>query len=157
MASLEGKVIALTGAASGIGLATAQLLASRGAVLSIGDVNEAGLDATLASFTNNSGKHIATVIDVRSSKSVNAWLDDTVARLGKLDAIASIAGVCVYNSPLAEETDEHWDFVMDVNAKGVFNCTRAALKHLPFGGSIVRYALGKVVIILTSPRSTWHR
>lgn len=139
MASLEGKRIALTGAASGIGLATARLLASRGAVLSIADISQEGLDAALASLADRN-KHMATIVDVRSSSAVNKWMSDSVSHLGGLEGLANIAGVCAHSTPLEQEKDETWDLVMDVNAKGTFNCDRAALAHLKSGGSIVNIA-----------------
>jgi len=137
--SLQGKRIAITGSASGIGLATAQILASRGAILSLADVNQSKLESALSSLENKE-KHIITVVDVRSSSAVNSWLSDTASKLGGLDGLANIAGVCVFNSPLKDETDENWNFVMDVNAKGTFNTNRAALQHLSTNGAIVNVA-----------------
>jgi len=139
--SLQGKRIALTGAASGIGRAVSLLLATRGAVLSLADLNTSGLAETLSLLPKPaSGTHLTTTLDVRSSSDVNAWLSATVAHLGGLDALANIAGVCAHSTPLADETDETWDLVMNVNARGTFNCMRAALRHLTSGGCIVNTA-----------------
>lgn len=139
MASLEGKRITLTGAASGIGASTARLLASRGATLCLADINEAGLTATLDSLPNKS-KHKVTVVDVSSSKAVNDWLADSVAHLGGLDGHANIAGVCAHSTPIFDETDDTFDRVMGVNVKGTFNGVRGALQHLQRGGAIVNIA-----------------
>ncbi|MCJ1300727.1 hypothetical protein MMC08_003524 [Hypocenomyce scalaris] len=136
--TVQGKVIAITGAASGIGLALARLLASRGAILSLADVNQAGLDAAIKSLQGKG--HIETVVDVRKSSEVNAWIEETVKELGKLDGGANLAGVHTGKAVLADETDEHWDFTMDVNAKGVFFCMRAQLKAMADGGTIVNAA-----------------
>lgn len=137
--SVQGKVITITGAASGIGLALSRLLAGRGAILSLADVDNAGLDAALGSLPGKG--HITTVVDVRKSAAVNAWIEKTVKELGKIDCAANVAGVHTgKGSGLADETDEHWDLTMDVNAKGVFFCMRAQLKAMTDGGSIVNAA-----------------
>ncbi|KAK7894309.1 hypothetical protein LTR67_006070 [Exophiala xenobiotica] len=137
MSSLAGKRIALTGAASGIGLATAQVLASRGAVLSLSDINGEGLDAAIKTLDGEG--HFATVLDVRKASKVNEWMDETVRRLGGIDGAANIAGVEREGGRhLADSRDEDWDFVMGINCTGVFHCLRAELnKMLDNGGSIV--------------------
>ncbi|KAK5459720.1 hypothetical protein LTS15_003849 [Exophiala xenobiotica] len=137
MSSLAGKRIALTGAASGIGLATAQVLASRGAVLSLSDINSVGLDAAIKTLDGEG--HLATVLDVRKASKVNEWMDETVRRLGGLDGAANIAGVEREGGRhLADSRDEDWDFIMGINCTGVFYCMRAELnKMLNNGGSIV--------------------
>lgn len=139
LTSMQGKVITITGAASGIGLALAHLLDSRGATLSLADVNIAGLNAVLDSMQGKT--HIATVVDVRKSAEVNAWIEKTIKELGRIDGAANVAGVHTgKNSGLADETEEHWDLTMDVNAKGVFLCMRAQLKVMTDGSSIVNAA-----------------
>lgn len=127
----------MTGAASGIGLATAQLLAERGAVLSLSDVNAEGLESALKTLEGEG--HFVTVLDVRSSAKVNEWIDETVRRLGGLDGAANVAGVEREGGRhLADSRDEDWDFVMGINGSGVFHCLRAQLnKMLKTGGSIV--------------------
>jgi hypothetical protein len=129
--------IALTGGASGIGLETAKLLAIRGAILSIADVNQQGLDDVLKILAGYKNKHIATVVDVRNGSEVDAWIEKTVQQLGKIDSGVNIAGVARLDTPVAQETDDNWDFMMDVNSRGVFHCMRAQLKHMKDGGSIV--------------------
>ncbi|OAL54595.1 oxidoreductase [Pyrenochaeta sp. DS3sAY3a] len=138
MASLEGKVIAITGGASGIGLATAKILAGRGAVLSLADLQHDALNRALQSLPGD--KHMVTTVDVRDSTQVQAWIDKTVEQLGRLDGAANLAGVTTDGLPIAEETDENWDFLMNVNAKGVFNCIRAEMRRISDGGSIVNAA-----------------
>jgi NAD(P)-dependent dehydrogenase (short-subunit alcohol dehydrogenase family) len=96
--------IALTGAASGIGLATAKLLASRGAILSITDVNKQGLAPTIKALSG--AKHISTVTDVRKSSQVNSWIEKTVQQLGKLDGGVNLAGVVRPPHALADVTDD---------------------------------------------------
>lgn len=119
-----------------MGLATAQLLASRGATLSLADLDEETLKSATSSLPN-SDLHIHTVIDVRSSKSVDDWVNSTVKRLGKLDGAVNMAGTITPATPVAEESDEHWDFTFSVNARGVFCCLRAELNAMRPGGSIV--------------------
>lgn len=139
MASLKGKVIAITGAASGIGLSTARLLASRGATLSLADLNQSGLGTALSSLEGSN--HLTTVVDVRKTSDIDSWISKTVKALGKLDGACNLAGVHTGKGlPLAEESDEDWDFMMGVNGKGVFLCMRAELNNMKDGGAIVNAA-----------------
>jgi arginine metabolism regulation protein II len=119
-----------------MGLSTAQLLASKGAKISLADINEDGLKAAIASLPEPS-KHMYTMIDVRKSESVNSWIQSTVEKLGRLDGAVNMAGVISPATPVADMSDETWDFNFDVNARGVFFCIRAQLKAMSAGGSIV--------------------
>lgn len=130
--------IAITGASSGIGRATCQILASRGALLSLADLDSKGLQATVENLHSESSQpHVTTIVDVRNSEQVEGWIEDTVARLGGLDGAINLAGVVTDGVSITEETDAHWDILMGVNAKGVFNCMRAQLKHIRDGGAVV--------------------
>lgn len=139
--SMAGKVVAITGGASGIGLATAHLLASRGASLSLADVFENGLDAASKAIKTKHNVEILTfVLDVRKPAQVDAWITETVSKLGKLDGAANIAGVIpktIGVGGIAEMTVEEWDFVIGVNLTGVMHCMRAQMKSIADGGSIV--------------------
>lgn len=126
--------IALTGASSGLGLATAKLLASQGATLSICGIQAAALDEALESLDGNG--HIATVVDVSRSSEVNAWIKKTVDQLGMLHGAANFAGVIRLGS-ITEASDEDWESVMGINCSGVFYCMRAELQNMVDGGSIV--------------------
>ncbi|KEF61534.1 uncharacterized protein A1O9_03101 [Exophiala aquamarina CBS 119918] len=140
MASSIAKRIALTGAGSGIGLATAKLLASRGAVLSICDIDKSKLDTALSQL---SGKgHFATKVDVSKSAQVNAWIEATVQKLGGLDGAANVAGIEREGGRhFADARDEDWEMVMAVNCSGVFYSMRAQIRQmLERGGSIVNVA-----------------
>ncbi|KAJ5770530.1 Short-chain dehydrogenase/reductase SDR [Penicillium nucicola] len=139
MASFEGKVIAITGAASGMGLATAKLLASRGALISLADINEKALGEAIQSLANPE-KHITTAIDVRKGQSVEAWIKSTVEKFGKLDGAVNMAGVITSAAPITEETEANWDFTFSVNTKGIFLCLKEQLKVMKAGGSIVSAA-----------------
>lgn len=119
-----------------MGLAIAKLLASRGAIISLADINGNAVKAATESLTG-SDKHMYTIVDVRHSKSVDAWIKSTVEKLGKLDGAVNMAGVISPAKPITEETDETWNFNFDVNARGVFFCLRAQLSAMSDGGSIV--------------------
>ena len=119
-----------------MGLATAKLLASRGAFISLADINEAAVEAACESLPT-SNRHMCRVIDVRSSPSVDAWIEATLQRFGKLDGAVNMAGIITPAKPVAEETDETWDFNFAVNARGVFCCIRAQIRGMTAGGSIV--------------------
>jgi NAD(P)-dependent dehydrogenase (short-subunit alcohol dehydrogenase family) len=144
MASFQGKVIAITGAASGMGLATAKLLAERGATLALADVQEPALKAAAEACkaASPSVDVSIAVVDVRDSKAVETWIQGAVQQFGRLDGAANIAGVFKPNlkNNVAAEEDSTWDFVMDINLKGVMSCMRAELKHLQKGGAIVNAA-----------------
>lgn len=138
------KVIALTGGASGIGLATALLLASRGATLSLADLSQSGLESAkqkIQSQTPSASVAIFTV-DVRKYEQVESWIASTVEQFGRLDGAANLAGVApasisgekgkIENLDAAE-----WDFIMGVNTTGVMHCMKAQLQKIEKTGSIV--------------------
>ncbi|KAF2795083.1 hypothetical protein K505DRAFT_348869 [Melanomma pulvis-pyrius CBS 109.77] len=125
--------------ASGMGLATAKLLASQGAIISLADINEDAVKAALKSLPGSS-QHMYAIVDVRDSNLVNAWIASTVQRLGKLDGAVNMAGVITKAASVTEVADADWDFSFAVNTKGVFNCLRAQLNAMTDGGSIVSAA-----------------
>lgn len=139
MTSLEGRVIAVTGAGSGIGFATARLLASRGASISVADIRKKDLDSAIAELkrSNPKIKIYAEVVDVRKGQEVGEWLDRTVKYLGALNGAVNAAGVPGQGTTIAVTTDKDWDSVVDVNLKGVFNCIRAELNRMDKDASIV--------------------
>lgn len=119
-----------------MGLATAQALASRGALLSLADISEAALLASKATL-ERPDEHIYVTTDVSKSQSVEAWISQTVQKYGKLDGAVNMAGVIAAATPVTELSDEDWDRTFAVNTRGVFNCMKAQLKSMGPGGSIV--------------------
>ena len=143
--NLHGKVIALTGAASGIGLATSQLLASRGAILCLADLQDAPLQESIKAITAISSSAVVTgtALDVRDRASVESWIAASVEKHGKLDGAVNLAGVIgkqIGKADVEDIDDDDWDFVLGVNLKGVLNCLRAEIKNIKDGGSIVNAA-----------------
>jgi NADP-dependent 3-hydroxy acid dehydrogenase YdfG len=138
--SLKDKVIVLTGAASGMGLATAKLLASKGAKVSMADVQEVPLKALAAEIEESGGTVFAMVVDVSNRQQVEDWIKATVEKFGRLDGAANLAGVIgksINITHLQDIDDDDWDFVMGVNAKGLLNCLRAQIPYFNDNGSIV--------------------
>lgn len=141
---IKSKVIAITGAASGIGYETSLLLARQGAYLSIADVNEAALKEKAAEIEKvSTGKVLATTVDVRKDEEVNSWIKKTVEIFGKLNGAVNLAGVVpkVINKERVEDlNNEDWHFVLDVNLHGVMHCMRAELQNMNERGSLVNAA-----------------
>lgn len=133
---LNDRQIAITGAASGMGLATAKLIASRGGRVALADINTEALKSAIASLIA-SDQHKYYVVDVRSGAEVDAWIDAIVKDFGQLDGAVNMAGIICKAKPVTEVTDDDWDFSFAVNTKGVFNCLRAQLRAMSHGGSIV--------------------
>jgi NAD(P)-dependent dehydrogenase (short-subunit alcohol dehydrogenase family) len=138
--SLKNKVIVITGAASGMGLETARLFASKGAKLSLADIQEKPLKAELQS---TGAEVMATVVNVSNRKSVDDWISATVTKFGKLDGAANLAGVIGRQNNtagVADIDDDDWDFIFNVNTKGLMFCLRAQAPVMNEGGSIVNAA-----------------
>lgn len=123
-----------------MGLAIAQLLAARGATLSLADVNTKALNVAAESLTVSEKKHMCHTVDVRNSASVDEWIKSTIRELGHLDGAVNMAGIIRPTKSVTETTDDDWDMTFAVNTRGVFNCLRAQLGSMSPGGSIVSAA-----------------
>ena len=137
---LSGRTAVVTGAASGIGRATAILLARAGANLVLGDVQESGLGGAAAEV-KEAGAGVAQLrTDVSSAADVEALVERAVAEFGRLDVMANIAGV-LSDSRVADLEEADLDRILAVNLKGVFFGCRAAVRAMGEGpGSIVNMA-----------------
>jgi len=126
MSGITDKVVAITGASSGIGEATARLLAERGALVTLGARRTGRLDDIVASIVAAGGRAIACEVDVTSASSVAYFVDQTVRSFGRLDVFVGNAGVSSL-SPMAELDVNGWSSMIDVNLHGVLNGIAAAL------------------------------
>ena len=131
--SVEGKVAVITGAASGIGRATAIALSEGGATVVLADRDEDGLLET----ARHVGEHVVVPTDVTRSSDVDDLVTGTVARYGQVDVIANIAGV-MSDGLIVDVTEDELDRVLSINLKGVFFGVQAGLRAMAgTGGSIV--------------------
>jgi NADP-dependent 3-hydroxy acid dehydrogenase YdfG len=123
---IAGKVVAITGAGRGIGAATAELLAARGARVVLGSRGEADLAAVAAAIEASGGDVAYQPTDVTQPQQVRALVDLATQTFGHLDVLASIAGVAI-NAPLHSGDLDDWNRMIDINLRGVLHGVAAAL------------------------------
>lgn len=121
---LGGKVALVTGAASGIGLASSRALAAEGASVALADLDAAAAEAAAAEV---GGGCIGLRVDVTADASVSAMVESTVERLGGLDVLVTCAGI-FHATPFDRIASEEWDRIQAVNLRGTFLSCQAALR-----------------------------
>ena len=133
MSAMDNKVAVVTGGARGVGFGIAQEVIAAGGTAVIVDLDQSDVDEALAQLGERSSGFVA---DVTKLDSMEAMYDDVIARHGHLDAVVANAGVG-NSSPLGSITEEQFDFIFGVNAKGVLFTVQAALPRLAEGGTVV--------------------
>ncbi|MEN9944473.1 MAG: hypothetical protein RLY18_431 [Pseudomonadota bacterium] len=122
---LRNKVALITGAAKGIGFATAKRFAEEGAKVMLADLNEAAVMEAVGQL-----KHAEPyVLDVTDRASIQRAVDSIIAKHGRIDILINNAGI-TQDARLVKMTEEQFDAVIDVNLKGVFNCTQLVVPHM---------------------------
>ena len=124
---LENKVAIITGAGSGIGKETALLFAEKGAKVVVADVNEKGGEETVAEIKKNGGEAFFFKLDVTNREQSKQMTKEILEKYGRIDVLINNAGI-VQDAFLSKMTEEQWDKVINVNLKGVFNCTQAVVE-----------------------------
>ncbi len=137
---LQHKVILITGAGSGIGRATALLAAQHGAHLALSDLQADAATETAHQCRTLGAEAFAMPCDVTQAESIQAFVDEAVARFGRIDGALNNAGVGGDLRPLEDLSEKAWDLVMNVNLKGVWLCMKAEVAHMGTGGAIVNVA-----------------
>src|SRR6202166_2214528 len=134
---LEGKIALVTGGSRGIGAAIAKRLAADGANVAITYTKGADAAASVVKEIERAGrKAIAIQADAADANAVEAAVEETVATFGRLDVLVNNAGTAIPKT-FEETTLEEMDRVIDINVRGVFVATQAALKHMNAGGRII--------------------
>ncbi len=133
--SFENKVALVTGAASGMGLATAKAFAEAGAAVVLADFREETLKAEAQRLIAAGHKAIAIRCDVSDEAQVAAMVDRIVAKFGRLDAAFNNAGVMAHIAPTADSTYEEWERVIGINLRGVWSCMKYELGQMQGQGS----------------------
>ncbi|MGX7003062.1 SDR family NAD(P)-dependent oxidoreductase [Caballeronia sp. KNU42] len=137
MSKLTQKVALVTGGSRGIGAAIAKRLAADGASVAITYAKDASAaSGVVKEIELNGGKAIAIQADAADVKAVEAAVEKTVATFGRLDVLVNNAGTAIPKT-FEDTTLEEMDRVIDINIRGVFATTKAALKHLGDGGRII--------------------
>lgn len=137
---LQDKVAIITGAAMGMGAATAQLFAEAGAKVVVADMNADKGEAVVADIEAAGGVAFFQRVDISDSDQVKAMVDATVERFGRLDAAVNNAALTPDDKPLAEFDEAYWDRLMSIDLKGTALCMKWELQQMISqggGGSII--------------------
>ena len=126
----KDKVAVVTGGAQGIGRAIAETLAQGGANVVVADLQVEKAEATAKEITANTGQQaLAVEVDVADSTSAKAMIDRTIAEFGRIDILVNNAGTTRDNL-IMRMKEADWDLVLNVNLKGAFNCSKAAIRSM---------------------------
>ncbi len=136
---LGGKVAVVTGAARGIGLATAEALAEAGAKVVLTDMNPELLSSASEEFKAKGYEVDSELLDVTDVEAVERVRDAVISRHGQVDILVNNAGIAISNHPAETMSDAVWNKVIDVNLNGVFWCCRA------FGKEMLERGAGSIV------------
>ncbi|MEP6678757.1 MAG: 3-oxoacyl-ACP reductase FabG [Betaproteobacteria bacterium] len=123
---LRGKVSIITGAGQGIGRATALKFAAEGARVAVCDINLDSVNETVKEVAAAGGEAVAFRIDVTDKATIARMVEGVMAKWGRVDTLVNNAGI-VQDAQFKKMTDEQFERVIDVNLKGVYNCTKAVV------------------------------
>src|SRR6266542_2070801 len=133
--NFNGKVALVTGAAAGMGLATARAFAEAGAAVVLADVNEASVQAAAEELVAAGHRAIGVSCDVSDDAQVAAMIDRAVSEFGRLDAAFNNAGVMAAIAETADSSRDEWNRVIGVNLRGVWICMKHELQQMLRQGS----------------------
>lgn len=145
--SVRGKVIIVTGAASGIGHATCELFAAQGAKVVVADLNQVGIDTLVGDIEKSGGTANAFQFDVSDAAQCQRLVQHAVKTFGRLDVLVHAAGICKPR-PLLELSNEEWCQTLRVNLDGTFFLTRDV-------GKVMATQKSGTMILLTSDRGVF--
>jgi len=131
----ENKVALVTGAAAGMGLATAQAFAEAGATVVLADFREDAVKEEAQKLISAGHKAVGVCCDVSDDAQVAAMVDRAVTEFGRIDAAFNNAGVMARIAPTADSTREEWDRVIGINLRGVWSCMKHELRQMVRQGS----------------------
>jgi 3-oxoacyl-[acyl-carrier protein] reductase len=123
---LKNKVAVITGAARGIGQATALKFAAEGARVVVCDIDAAGIEAVVEEIRRSGGDAIGFEVDVTDRASIDRMVQGVMERYGRIDTLVNNAGI-VADAQLKKMSDAQFDRVIDINLKGTYNCARAVV------------------------------
>ncbi len=148
MGEFDGKVALVTGAASGIGRASARLFAEAGAKVVVADIDRSGADETAALIAAAGGEALAVTVDVADGASVKAMVDAALERFGRLDIAHNNAGIMGAGADIIDMDDAVWQRGIDVMLTGVFLCMKHEIPHMieQGGGVVVNTSSGAGLI-----------
>ncbi|MDQ0187680.1 SDR family oxidoreductase [Cytobacillus kochii] len=124
---LKDQVAIVTGAASGMGKAIAELYAKEGAKVVAADLNKEGVEAVVDTIKSNGGQAIALSVNIAKLDEVEGMIDAAVKEFGTLDILVNNAGIMDAMEPVGDITDEKWELIFDINTKGVMRAMRKAI------------------------------
>jgi 3-oxoacyl-[acyl-carrier protein] reductase len=151
MSKLKGKVAVVTGASKGIGAGIAKSLAAEGASVVVNySSSKTGADAVVSAITAAGGKALAVKGDVSKAAEAEGLIDAAIKNFGRLDILVNNSGVYEF-APIESSTEEQYDKMFNVNVRGLLLTTRAAVKYLGEGASIIN--IGSVASSVTPPNS----
>ena len=141
MQTLIGRRAIVTGAASGIGRATALLLAAEGAAVVVADLDATGADSVAEELRRGGGRGVALACDVTSGADCRRLVESAVEQLGGLDILVNSAGI-IRRASVVDTTEEEWSRVMAVNVNSVFLTGKHAIPVMAGGGGGVIINIG---------------
>ncbi|RBB96429.1 3-oxoacyl-ACP reductase, partial [Pseudomonas sp. MWU12-2115] len=134
---LNGKVALITGAASGIGKATAEKFVKEGAIVAVCDLNQEAVNSVVGELKALGGEAYGYKVDVTNKGQIAEMVADLKNRCGRIDVLVNNAGI-VQDAQLTKMTEDQFDKVIDINLKGVYNCARAVVDTMvEQGGGVI--------------------
>jgi len=126
----QGKIALVTGAARGVGKVIAERFAQEGASVVINDIDLQEANGVAQKMTREGFGATAMRADVSKGTEVEAMIDEVIGKYGRIDILVNNAGVFAESVLIMDLEEEEWDRIMNINLKGVFNCSKAVIRHM---------------------------